>query len=377
MSFERLSELLTRGLAQLEAGEYRAAAETYVAVLEFDPGNITALNNLARLFRQSGRPDKALALLLQALATETRSGELHHNLAAAYLDLGRNEDALAQLDLACRIKPARAQAWVDLLRVLAALGRYEHPVVTVIVPTVGAASLGKALASVAAQTHPRIELIVAVDGEEHAPPVEDALSRLGPEVAPILLRVPRNTGANGFNGHRLYATASFLAEGHFVCFLDEDNWWDPDHVAALVRVAVDHQLAWTHSLRTLWLPDGGFLDRDDCDSLGAWPSWHGRYHHVDTNCYMLRRDVAVALSPVWYQRVRSGESPDMDLCRRLLDLHPGVRGSGLYSVNYTVANTAFSAAPAYFLEGNARMRAVHGARPPWAVPAAQPAPEGD
>jgi hypothetical protein len=370
MSFERLNGLLARALAELEAGEYRAAAGTYAEILEIDPGNVAALNNLARLFRQSGHPDKAETLLLGALATDTRSGELHHNLAAVHLALGRPEEALAQLDLACRITPARPQAWVDLLRLLAALGRHDHPVVTVIVPTVGTATLEKALASVAAQTHPRIELIVAVDGEEHAPRVEDTLSRLGGAIEPILFRAPRNTGANGFNGHRLYAAATFLAEGHFVCFLDEDNWWDPGHVEALVRVAVDHQLAWTQSRRKLWLPDGSFLDRDDCDSLGAWPSWHGRYHHVDTNCYMLRRDVAVALAPVWYQRVRNGDSPDMALCRRLLELHPEVRGSGLYSVNYTVANTAFSAAPAYFLEGNARMRAIHGPRPPWAAPEA-------
>ena len=39
------------------------------------------------------------------------------------------------------------------------------------------------------------------------------------------IELPYPTGLDGFQGHRIYGGAPYLARGDLICFLDEDNWW--------------------------------------------------------------------------------------------------------------------------------------------------------
>ena len=112
----------------------------------------------------------------------------------------------------------------------------------------------------------------------------------------IALSLPYPTGKQRWNGHRIYAAFSLLCNSEFVCFLDDDNWFEPDHLASLVAgIRADHA-AWGFSLRRVFDADGNFVAPDNCESLGNLHPVFGNDSDrlIDTNCYLLRREVAVA-----------------------------------------------------------------------------------
>jgi hypothetical protein len=80
---------------------------------------------------------------------------------------------------------------------------------------------------------------------------------------------------------------------------------------------------------------------------------------------MLRRDLAIGLSPLWYRRYRVDENADYVICRHLLQKAPKCDTSGRYTVNYRISVTANSVDAAFFLKGNAVMRERFGDDPPW------------
>ncbi|MBI3367730.1 MAG: glycosyltransferase [Burkholderiales bacterium] len=100
------------------------------------------------------------------------------------------------------------------------------PLVSVLVRSMGRASLAQALDSVAAQTYPRIELVVVAARADHAP--------LPERIGPIALRAVTP-------GHALARSAAAnaaldAAQGEYLLFLDDDDWLMPDHIARLVQV---------------------------------------------------------------------------------------------------------------------------------------------
>ena len=88
--------------------------------------------------------------------------------------------------------------------------------------------LPAALAAVAAQTHPDWELVVVEDGSHDA---TESLVRAFAATRPTQRIVYHNLGENrgvAAARNRLFE----LAEGHAVAFLDADDEWAPDHLAA-------------------------------------------------------------------------------------------------------------------------------------------------
>jgi GT2 family glycosyltransferase/glycosyltransferase involved in cell wall biosynthesis len=98
--------------------------------------------------------------------------------------------------------------------------------VSVIVRSMDRATLEDALASVAAQTHAAIEVIVVdAKGPQHR--------IIAPACGRFALRQLRSAEPLG------RAAAANLglraAQGEFTCFLDDDDWFAPDHIALLVQ----------------------------------------------------------------------------------------------------------------------------------------------
>ena len=92
---------------------------------------------------------------------------------------------------------------------------------------------------------------------------------------------------------------------------------------------------------------------------------------VDTNCYLLRRDVAIAFCPIWNRKRHTPRMlpPDFELCGALLrqGLQPATNLR--HTVNYTVGNEAGSVKIEYFQKGNALMRQRYPNGLPWEAPA--------
>ena len=80
----------------------------------------------------------------------------------------------------------------------------------------------------------------------------------------------------------------FCGKGDFFCFLDEDNWFDTNHVASLLDV-IRSGFTWTFSFRKIVDREGNFICNDDCESLGKWPSFLDPFDYlIDNNCYRCR-----------------------------------------------------------------------------------------
>ena len=173
---------------------------------------------------------------------------------------------------------------------------------TVIVPTTGSPEVIKAIESVIQQKYLDTTCYLVVDGMKYFHDVALLLMKhkLNEHPRVKVCTLPINVGANGFYGHRVYAAFTHLVNTNYVMYLDQDCWYDEDHVETCVRNIEERKLDWCYSLRQIYDKDGNYLCNDDCESLGKWPVFSGDYHHIDTNCYCLKTDVAVKLSQVWH-----------------------------------------------------------------------------
>lgn len=163
--------------------------------------------------------------------------------------------------------------------------------ITVITPTTGAATLPEAIRSVAAQKVEgyRVRHLLVCDGEQHERALMDLLLDITREPVPNLMTrvitLPDNTHKGEWYGHRIYANVSQLVESEFIAFLDEDNYYEPNHLASLVPLALRMGFAW--SRRKVVKQDGTLIGEDRDEAIGTRNAW-GRCL-VDTSCWMFHR----------------------------------------------------------------------------------------
>jgi glycosyltransferase involved in cell wall biosynthesis len=180
--------------------------------------------------------------------------------------------------------------------------------VTVITPTIGQKHLIKAIESVHNQTYMNVKHLVVVDGLEYFDNVNDYdLSKYQNLQVTVS---PENTGKTGGNwyGHRIYSAYPFLINSDYVAFLDEDNWYDPNHIESLVNTLESNPVNdWVYSLRKICQPNGEYLIDDSCESLGKWPVYwsilkeeNNREHLVDTSTYLFKRSFLIQVCHHWY-----------------------------------------------------------------------------
>lgn len=236
------------------------------------------------------------------------------------------------------------------------------PLVTIITPTTGSKQLYDAVLSVENQTYDNIEHIIVIDGPEYA---DDAHSIIEGSKASII-QLPHNTGADNYNGHRIYGSTSFLMNGDYVCFLDQDNWFDKNHVSSLVDV-IRGGNDWAYSLRKIVSQDNEYICNDDCESLGKWKSVLND-NFIDVNCFMIPKMAAIHFAPYWYRRARHPqEQPEVDriLSAFMMRNYPRFDTNGEYTTNYRVASRADSVQDSFFIRGNEAMKHKMNGEYPW------------
>jgi glycosyltransferase involved in cell wall biosynthesis len=236
------------------------------------------------------------------------------------------------------------------------------PMVTVITPTTGATYLKQALESVKSQTYENIQHLVVVDGNH---PTADIMLQDYPEAD--VIKLPYATGIDRYNGHRIYGAMTYLAKGEYVCFLDEDNWFDPDHVESLVKV-IETGNQWAFSLRKITDKDGNYMCNDDCESLGKWPSClSDQDYFVDVGCYFLPKDIALQLTPIWHRKAREPGVPEVDrmLSHVLRQNNLTYDTNYKYTLNYRTGNTERSVQKEFFLHHNELMKQKYNGKLPW------------
>jgi glycosyltransferase involved in cell wall biosynthesis len=231
--------------------------------------------------------------------------------------------------------------------------------VAVVTPTIGSKHLKQCLDSVEKQTYDNITHYVFVDGKEYHTDVEiETLDR--DKVKTIILE--ENVG-KGWYGHRVYAACSFLVNADIICYLDEDNWIDPDHVEKLISV-IERGNDWAFSLRKIHNKDGKYLCEDNCESLGKHHVYFNEdVFHIDTSSFAVKKDVAVRIGHSWYGQWGA----DRQFFSTIKKHFPKFGCSKEYTLNYRLDGNDNSVKEDFFVQGNEVMKRKYGESFPWIV----------
>ena len=146
-----------------------------------------------------------------------------------------------------------------------------------------------------------------------------------------------------------------------MAFLDEDNWYNTQHLELLFGQLQKDNAQWGFSLRNIYTEEGEFVCKDLCESLGSLSHTviSESDYLVDTSCYLLERELAITSAKFWNIPFRSrshqGKQADREVYKFLQKEHPEHTALTEFTVNYTTGNTGLSVTKDFFLEGNKRL----------------------
>jgi glycosyltransferase involved in cell wall biosynthesis len=232
--------------------------------------------------------------------------------------------------------------------------------VVVITPTIGSDKLADAIASVQNQTYGNVQHLLVLDGYQYlhkAPQVDrDNLK---------MIMLPWNTGKTGgdFYGHRIYAGIPHLVNAEYVFFLDEDNWYEPDHVASLVEV-LDRGNDFAYSLRKIFNPDKSYVADDNCEALGKWPIYfthHDPQYLIDTSSFAFKREFLQKTCHLWH----SGWGGDRRYFYSILAGNPNWDTNYKHTLCYRLDGNPGSVNADFFIRGNAEQLKHYNGELPW------------
>jgi glycosyltransferase involved in cell wall biosynthesis len=229
--------------------------------------------------------------------------------------------------------------------------------VAIVTPTIGSETLRQCVESVENQTYQDLTHYVFLDGKENENKIwyqlEDA-SKIK------TVRLEENVG-KGWYGHRVYAACSFLVNADIICYLDEDNWFEPDHVEKLVNVIKDGN-DWAYSLRKIYDKNGNYLCDDNCESLGKWPVYfNDQVNHIDTSSFAVRREAALKIGHAWYGQWGADRQFFMNLSKHF----PKFDCSREHTMCYRLDGNPNSVTKEFFDKGNAVSEQKYNGKFPW------------
>jgi glycosyltransferase involved in cell wall biosynthesis len=253
-----------------------------------------------------------------------------------------------------------------------------NPSVVVVIPTVGTSKLRRAVESVVKQTYQNVECLVVIDGNQYEKSVINQIgisSAWDDKVKYMVL--PYNTGANGFYGHRIYAAIGNLVNSEYVIYLDEDNWFEPDHVETQIKTIQEKQVTWSYSLRKIYEDDPAqqhsigvaaqYICDDNCESLGKWPVYVSLENYlIDTSSYCVSREIAVKIGAAWYNGDNSGKwGSDRNFFANVKHYFPNFACTQKHTLCYSLGGNEKSVTKDFFLKGNQIMLEKYPNGFPW------------
>jgi glycosyltransferase involved in cell wall biosynthesis len=224
----------------------------------------------------------------------------------------------------------------------------------VVIPTIGGDTLEDAIDSVLAQTYKNVSVLVVVDGYANWNRTGGRTYRWIEDKRVRFTYLHDSTGKVGdqrFWGHRIYAASPHITNEDYVFFLDDDNWYQPDHVESLIDLCERQSLHCAFSMRNIYKADKTFYCEDRCESLGFHFVWgdHKRGCHVDTSSWCFNRQALIAMSVHWH----GGYAQDrlfLDAMKRYPNIRWGTTGK--FTLNYRLGSTDTSPAEGFFQLGN-------------------------
>jgi glycosyltransferase involved in cell wall biosynthesis len=216
--------------------------------------------------------------------------------------------------------------------------------IAVVTPTIASEHLTQCIDSVDKQTYEDIVHYIFIDGCQYEPKAREIL--VGSSKT-RMIELEENVG-KGWYGHRVYAACSFLVNADVICYLDEDNFLEPNHIETVVKKLQEGN-DWVYSLRNIHDKEGKFLCEDNCESLGKWPVYFNpEVHHIDTSCFAIRRDIAVHIGHSWYGKWGA----DRQFFGALKKYFPKYDCTNQYTTNYRLDGNENSVNEEFFTKGN-------------------------
>ena len=180
--------------------------------------------------------------------------------------------------------------------------------VAVVIPTILRVGLLRAVRSIYAQEFTgRIQILVGIDGAsgsrqnlkilQEECPADTALCIFDPGYS----TAKRNGGVySAKGGGSLRTSLSYLAHSEFVAYLDDDNWFAPDHLSSL-RLAIEgHDWAFSHR----WFVNPATLQPvciDEWESVGPGRGFYKEKVNgfADANTIMINKLKCDEVLPKW------------------------------------------------------------------------------
>ena len=231
--------------------------------------------------------------------------------------------------------------------------------VAVVTPTIGAETLEKCVESVQNQTYENLTHYVFLDGKEHENKI---WHQFGDATKIKTIRLEENVG-KGWYGHRVYAACGYLVNADVVCYLDEDNWFESNHVEKLVE-RIKKGSDWAYSLRKIVDKEGNYLCDDNCESLGQWPIYFNPdAYHIDTSAFMVKMQPARSLASLWFGQWGA----DRQFFNGLKQYFPNFACSKQYSLCYRLDGNPNSVNEDFFTKGNELQKEKYDGEFPWKI----------
>ena len=178
-------------------------------------------------------------------------------------------------------------------------------------------------------------------------------------------KVGRGDEGQQLEGRRLYAAAAGLVDEDAVLMLNDDDWFEPDHIQSLVDI-LDSGKDWAFSLRKIYDKDGNFLFHDDCEALGLWPVWNSAPYQpqylVEHSAFALTRGAFKEFAPLFNY---PGYGVDRVFTAALREQRPNFACSMKHSLCYSLGGNPISVQADFFEAGNAVMRDRYPKGFPW------------
>jgi glycosyltransferase involved in cell wall biosynthesis len=240
--------------------------------------------------------------------------------------------------------------------------------VTVITPTIGSSKLKDAVASVENQTYSNIKHLIVIDGPEYFTNtmenlpvtldyVDDSYQNIN------VTYTPNNTGANGFYGHRIYAGYPHFINTDYIFLLDEDNWYEPDHVKSLVEV-LDAGNDFAYSFRKVYDQDKKYIADDNCEALGKWPIYFSHdnpQYLIDTSSFAFKREFLIKTCQHWHH----GWGGDRNYFYNALRYNPKWDTNYKHTLCYRTDSNPNSPDANFFMNGNQKQLEHYKGKLPW------------
>ncbi len=213
----------------------------------------------------------------------------------------------------------------------------QHPFdVAVVIPSILRPEIAIALRSVFAQDlGGRIQVLIGVDRPGDIAPVDLTCAERPPNCAVQLIWPGYSTSARhggltpARDGGALRNLLSLMANSAYIAYLDDDNWWRPDHLRLLYQ-QMQH-VDWAYSLRWFVHPESRRpICVDEWESVGPGQGmFQDRFNgFADPNTLMLNKLVCADVLPCWNQPLER-DSTGMTADRRVFDtLMRRYRGAG-------------------------------------------------